>query len=74
MELGKTYSQTVFYLCVESEFKETFDNNYEVASSAEFKNQAKSVPSILENANGNVNDDTLDDFFNEFFGLFKPCY
>ena len=64
MELGKPYPQIVFYLCIASEFKETFENNCETASSAEFKNQAKSIPSILENPNGNVNDDALDDFFN----------
>ena len=51
MELGKPYSQILFYLCIESEFKEAFDNNCEIASSAEFKNQAKSIPSILENSN-----------------------
>ena len=49
MELGKPYSQIVFYLCIASEFKETFGNSCETASSAEFKNQAKSIP-ILENA------------------------
>ena len=65
MELGKPYSQIVLYLCIESKFKETFDNNCETASSAEFKNQAKSIPFILEE-NGNVNEDTLDDFFNDF--------
>ena len=69
MELGKPYSQIVFYLCIASEFKETFENNCETASSAEFKNQAKSIPSILENPNGNVNDDALDDFFNNNFSL-----
>ena len=53
------------YLCIESKFKETFDNNCETASSAEFKNQAKSIPFILEE-NCNVNEDTLDDFFNDF--------
>ena len=73
MELGKPYSQIVFYLCIESEFKETFDNNCETLSSAEFKNQAKSIPSILEN--GNVNDDTLDDFFNDFsLDYLNPTY
>ena len=58
----------VFYLCIASEFKETFENNCETASAAEFKNQAKSIP-ILENANGNVNDDALDDFFINDFSL-----
>ena len=69
MELGKPYPQIVFYLCIASEFKETFENNCETASSAEFKNQAKSIPSILENPNGNVNDDALDDFFINDFNL-----
>ena len=47
MELGKPYSQIVFYLCIESEFKETFDKNCKTASSDKFKNQAKSIPSIF---------------------------
>ena len=68
MELGKPYSQIVFHLCIASEFKETFENSCETASSAEFKNKAKSIP-ILENANGNVNDDALDDFFINDFSL-----
>ena len=59
MELGKLYSQIVFYLCIDSEFEKTFDNNCETASTAEFKNHAKSILSIFDN--GNVNDDT-DDF------------
>ena len=68
MELGKPYSQIVFYLCIASEFKETFENNCETASSVELKNQAKSIL-ILENANGNVNDDALHNFFINDFSL-----
>ena len=69
MELGKPYFQIVFYLCIASEFKETFEKNCETASSAAFKSQAKSISSIVENANGNVNDDALDDFFINDFSL-----
>ena len=36
MELGKPYSQT-FYLCIESDFKKTFDNNCETPSFAACK-------------------------------------
>ena len=69
--LGKPYSQIVFYLCIESEFKETFDNNCETAISAQFKNQAKLMSSIPDN--GNVNDETLDNFFNVFsFDYLNP--
>ena len=68
IELGKPYSQIVFYLCIASEFKETFENNCETASSVELKNQAKSIL-ILENANGNVNDDALHNFFINDFSL-----
>ena len=71
MELGKPYSQIVFYLCIESEFKETFDKNCETASSAKFKNQAKSIPSIFQE-NSNVNDVTLNKFFNDFSLDYKP--
>ena len=69
MELRKPYSEIVFPLCFASEFIETFENNCETASSAKFKNQANSIPSILENANGNVNGDALDNFFINDFSL-----
>lgn len=59
IELGKLYSQIVLCVCIDSEFEKTFDNNCETASTAEFKNHAKSILSIFDN--GNVNDDT-DDF------------
>ena len=64
MELGKPYSQITFYLCIESDFKKTFDNNCETPSFAACKNQAKLTLSILEN--GSVNDETLDNYFNDF--------
>ena len=64
MELGKPYSQITFYLCIESNFKKTFDNNCETPSFAACKNQAKLTFSILEN--GSVNDETLDNYFNDF--------
>ena len=55
-ELRKPFSQIAFRLkCIE--LKETFDYNCETASSAESKNLAKSIPSII---------DTLDGFSNDF--------
>ena len=55
-ELRKPFSQIAFRLkCIE--LKETFDYNCETASSAESKNLAKLIPSII---------DTLDGFSNDF--------
>ena len=53
-----------FFICIESEFKETSENNFETTCSIKFKNSAKSSPSIIKN--DNVNDDTWDDFLNDF--------
>ena len=58
-ELQKPYSQIAFYRCIVPEFKETIDDNWETASSVEFKNPTKSISSILDTLDGSFNDFSL---------------
>ena len=57
-ELQKPYSQ-IAYRCIVPEFKETIDDNWETASSVEFKNPIKSISSILDALDGSFNDFSL---------------
>ena len=58
--MGKSYSQIVCHLCIESEFKENLICC--AATSTDFKNQGKLIPSILEKCNDGILDNYLNDF------------